>query len=406
MTSSLRTVPAARTLERARAAARELGIVRVTDTTWLDRIGVPVFAAVRPESQSLCVNAGKGTHPDEARVGAYMEAIEFALAEYRHREVEVVVSTPRAVAAQPGAEFGFLDLCPLLGAPVDPDGPLACVPAEDVTTGRSVLVPAELVFHPFAENPGQRLFGTGTNGLCSGNSVDEATVHGLCEVIERDVRSFDLLRDRSRPVPPDGLGGDPRALWEKVEAAGLTAVLRCTPNEFGLPYFDGYVLEPDADAPVALAHGSGLHLLRDIAAVRALAEAAQSRLTYIHGGRDDLADRSARFAARGDGDAGGAERRAVRAARTRVLDPADPVPYGRVPDLAAAATGLDAALAALTGALARRGLRQVLRVVLSRRFAPLAVVRVIVPGLEHFQPDLRRVGPRLAALTGTGRGAR
>jgi len=83
LSSSLRTTPPEVTLARARAVAPSLGITRVTDITRLDRVGVPVYASIRPTAApgSLCVNAGKGLHPIEAEVGAYMEAIEFALAE-------------------------------------------------------------------------------------------------------------------------------------------------------------------------------------------------------------------------------------------------------------------------------------------------------------------------------------
>ena len=80
LSSSLRELPLNETLRRARGMARGLGISRVTDITRLDRVGVPVYVSIRPGAQpgSLCVNAGKGMHPLEAQVGAYMEAIEFA----------------------------------------------------------------------------------------------------------------------------------------------------------------------------------------------------------------------------------------------------------------------------------------------------------------------------------------
>ena len=60
-----------------------LGISRVTDSTRLDRIGIPVFSSIRPSAAeaSLCVHAGKGTTTTEARTGALMEAIEFAFSD-------------------------------------------------------------------------------------------------------------------------------------------------------------------------------------------------------------------------------------------------------------------------------------------------------------------------------------
>ena len=80
------------TLARARERARALGVTRVTDITRLDRVGIPVYASIRPAAAvgSLCVNAGKGLLPIEAEVGAYMEAIEFALAEPGASRVKVL----------------------------------------------------------------------------------------------------------------------------------------------------------------------------------------------------------------------------------------------------------------------------------------------------------------------------
>ncbi|GAA4011042.1 YcaO-like family protein [Allokutzneria multivorans] len=381
LTSSLRSAPLAETAARAEVVAAELGITRVTDTTWLDSIGIPVFASIRPSATpgSLCVNAGKGVRPEEARVGALMEAIEFARAEYGARTVEVFDSTPHEVASQPGAEFDFVDLCPLLGKEVDPHGRLVCVMAEDIVDGTEIALPAELVFSPYQENPGQRIFGTSTNGLSSGNTVEEATVHGLAEVIERDVNAFNHIADRSRLVELDSPPPEVAELIAKVEAAGLRAVLRYTPNEFGLPYVAGFILEPEDDMPIAIAHGAGLHLVRDIAAVRGLCEAAQSRLTGIHGGRDDLLA-GGRYAPR-DGD--------VAALRARVTDAKDAVRYSEIPTHLV--TSIESALDLLMKSLRRQAYRVVLTA------GPLAVVRVIVPGLESLTHGLHRVGPRLAA---------
>ncbi|MCP2342598.1 YcaO-like family protein [Actinomadura rupiterrae] len=397
MTSSLRAVPLPDTLAAAKDMAARLGIVRVTDTTWLDCLGIPVFASIRPGAArgSLCVNAGKGVHPDEARVGAYMEAIEFALAQYPNANVEEELSTPRGIAGQKAAEFEFVDLCPLLGRPVDPDGPLACVKAHDLASGAELLVPAELVFHPYAQNPAQSVFGTTTNGLASGNTVAEATLHGLCEVVERDVKSFNYFRDRSEYVDLDGAAPDLAQLRERLEQAGLRWGLRHTPNDFGLPFFEGFILDEDDHAPITIAEGAGLHPLKEIAAVRALAEAAQSRLSFIHGGRDDVIDRFHYFADRGEE----AERSATAQVRERLTDRSRSVPYTAVGEQAVG--GIADALRVLLAALERNGMRQVLRVVLSGPDSPLAVVKVVVPRLEHFDPRQRRLGPRLARFAET-----
>ena len=62
------------------------------------------------------------------------------------------------------------------------------------------------MFHPPATRAGRaRYFGSGSNGLASGNSVLEATVHALAEVIERDVTSFHNARDASHLIQPQTL---------------------------------------------------------------------------------------------------------------------------------------------------------------------------------------------------------
>src|SRR5262249_4874631 len=65
------------------------GITRVADLTGLDVIGVPVFAAYRPNSRSLAASMGKGPEPDRARLGAAMEALEQSFSE---RAEDIVVA--------------------------------------------------------------------------------------------------------------------------------------------------------------------------------------------------------------------------------------------------------------------------------------------------------------------------
>ncbi|WP_189765891.1 YcaO-like family protein [Streptomyces xanthochromogenes] len=400
MTSSLRAATLSDTLIWARAMASELGITRVTDTTWLDCVGIPVFASIRPGAAtgSLCVNAGKGVRVEEARVGAYMEAIEFALAEPRAGGPEVELTSPRNFITQRGVDFSFVDLCPQLGHPVDPDGVLACVEAEDVSTGASLLIPAELVFFPYRENPGQQIFGTSTTGLASGNTVEEATVHGIAELIERDIQARNFFRNTSQYVHFDEQAPDIDQLRQRIDGAGLDCAVRYTPNEFSMPYFETFILERSSDYPVSISQGAGLHVIKSIAAVRSLAEAAQSRLSYIHGGRDDLIDRHQFFAERG----AGVERKAEAEVRRRARDQSRSIRYSQIGDSSAATTTIQDALKALLNSLRAQGIRQVLRVVLSPADSPLAVVKLIAPKLESFQPGLRRVGPRLAALATTG----
>jgi ribosomal protein S12 methylthiotransferase accessory factor len=288
LNSSLRTRTAADTLPRAQAMAARFGITRVTETTRLDLIGIPVFSSIRPDALpgSLCVSAGKGVAPIEAQVGAYMEAIEFGVVE-RRGQTGSRAGASRDLLGGNARPSILADCCPVHGKLSILSGPLDCIPSHDLFSGRDVLIPTELVAMPYRPQYGSRMYGATTNGLASGNTVDEATLHGLLEVIERDVLSFNHVRDTGIRLSDDGLPPVVEALATRIRAAGLPIVMRSLPNAFNLPTFDAYIFDPFASGP-SIAWGSGCHIVPEIALVRAVAEAVQSRGTAIHGGRDDV----------------------------------------------------------------------------------------------------------------------
>ena len=72
-----RSIPAAETVASAAGIAESLGVTRVADITGLDRIGIPVYSAIVPDSaDTLSVYNGKGLRSIDAKAGALMEAIE------------------------------------------------------------------------------------------------------------------------------------------------------------------------------------------------------------------------------------------------------------------------------------------------------------------------------------------
>lgn len=396
LNSSLRLVPPEITLASAQSFGPRLGISRVTDITRLDQIGIPVYAAVRPAAMegSLCVNAGKGVTAIEARVGAYMEAIEFAMAEPGASHVEVNMGTARDVLDGDQRPEAILDFCPIVRKGFDLSAPLACVGAHELIGDRSVLVPAELVLLPYVHQPGTGNFGSHSNGLASGNTVEEATLHALFEVIERDVRSFRAVVDHSHVVRLDSLPEVAHALVAKIEAAGLELVISTHANPFGLPFFAAVLCDPYAEGPSYLTAGYGCHLVRQIALVRALTEAVQSRLSWIHGGRDDLAEQAAEFAAVPARQTGQVATARFVAAR----DAADAIDFEQAPEGALDCDSVEDALDVTMARLQDAGVRHVCRIVYTQPRDPVAVVRMVVPTLEYLDRHSHRVGPRLHQL--------
>src|SRR5580700_11508074 len=71
-----RTTAPEETLARVRPYAARMGITRLGNITGLDRIGIPVAIAVRPNSRSASVSQGKGLDLPQAMASALMEACE------------------------------------------------------------------------------------------------------------------------------------------------------------------------------------------------------------------------------------------------------------------------------------------------------------------------------------------
>ena len=361
LSSSLRAVSPEVTLGHAKVWAERLGITRVTDITRLDRPGIPVYTSIRPGAVagSLCVNAGKGLRPIEAQIGAYMEAIEFALAEPGASPVARIAGTARDVLDGRERSQAILDFCPKLGAEVSLDAPMDLVAARDVVTGEETLVPAELVFLPFRPHPDFRgHFGTSSNGLASGNTMREATVHGLAELLERDIRSFEAVRDTSSLIDLASVEGPARGLVDLVHGAGLELYVRSADNVFGIPYFTAVINDPDSLQPHLLNGGFGCHPHRSVAFIRAVAEAAQSRLSFIHGGRDDLQGHHDRF----EGWDLAKKRAFVAKVVAKAGDPTRTIPLSAVADHSATVTTIEACEAFMCDRLREQGMTRFLRV--------------------------------------------
>jgi ribosomal protein S12 methylthiotransferase accessory factor len=378
------------TLDEVRRLAPSLGITRVVATTWLDRIGVPVYASIRPRGQTLCVHAGKGLCDVDARVGAYMEALEFEVAE-RNRQTlpryEVSVGELESLYSKLGVSFELF--CPQVDWAPAAEAAIACTNMFDYFTGEAVPVPAELIY--LADPSHGDLFGTTTNGLASGNSFDEALLHALCELLERDTQAFNNLKDRSVPVrlddAPDALG----ETLQRIESAGFHLFVRYTPSVTGAPHFAAYLMEGRDDFPLGIAYGTACHPIKSIALVRAVSEAVQARLTHIHGGRDDIIARHLRVL--DDGAAKEAE--TYRRLRRYYSRRGDEIDYA---DISApeAPGSVQELLQEVTVDLVQAGFPSVMSLPLEAEIGSLSVVRAVVPGLELFENhSCNRAGPRL-----------
>jgi ribosomal protein S12 methylthiotransferase accessory factor len=373
-----RTILPCETWGRIEPLLRGFGITRVGDITGLDRIGIDVWIAVRPNSRTLSVSQGKGPDPLSARVSAAMEAIETACAERPDLPLEYAAYGQISGA---GVVVDVAALPHIRNSLFGVNRPVYWAQAADLIGGGSVWVPYEMV-HADATlpwMPGSGSFLASTNGLASGNTRSEALLHAICEVVERDALA---LWEHRQPQVQAGLLLDLASVDEpgvaeilrKFRAAEIAVMAWDVTSDIGLAVVRVIIFDRQADAqsnPAPAAFGAGCHPNRMVALVRALTEAAQSRLTVISGSRDDFGRN--RYRTTQSAQALAYYKELSQAPNGARAFPDMPCRIGAT---------VEDDLAHVLRRLSAAGMRQVLAVDLDRPEMPIAVVRVIVPGLE------------------------
>lgn len=283
-----RMLPPEETWRRLQPVLVKAGITRVADVTRLDDIGIPVWQAVRPNAANVSVSQGKGLTPLLARVSAAMEAYELYCAE------QTLPESVECGAAELGTDLTYDPRRLSLRANhlMRPATPMAWTPAHDLVRKRGTWVPSDAVrvdLRVRTRWSASAACAVNSNGLASGNTLAEATLHGLLEVVERHsmaeahAAGEGIWKD-AVPVRPGRDGAAASLLRAYAQAQVTVQVTDCT-GTWGVPTFLARIWS--GSLPWWFS-GSGSHPDADVALSRALSEAAQSRLTAIAGARDDL----------------------------------------------------------------------------------------------------------------------
>ena len=142
-------------------------------------------------------------------------------------------------------------------------------------------------------HPDDGLLFVTSSGLASGNHPSEALCHAMFEVIERDCEwrweRMSPSAQRSRELDPDTVDSPVlRGLLDQFAGAEVSVRMWDMTSEVGIPAFGCSIDEAGPLGRTGPYDGFGCHLSAEIALSRAMTEAAQSRLTFIAGSRDDL----------------------------------------------------------------------------------------------------------------------
>lgn len=372
-----RLVPPEQTLARVGPHLARHGITRCMPVTRLDALGIPTFCAIRPNGLLLQVSNGKGISDMAARVSALMEAFELNHAENPpasalRRTTLAALRAEGARVIEPQDVPGFRDTYFTERYVCD------WVEGEDIVGGGPVWAPASGVY--FYCTP--CLHDTSTNGLASGNHPAEATLHALYELIERDamtrlnVAGTIRIRGHASVIDPDTIDDDLiRAIVDQVEDAGTRVLLLWLPSAIAVHTFWAVMINRSPMASVSTLNiGWGTHVDMRIAACRALTEAAQSRLVFIHGAREDILAKQVYHAKQTLDSA------AVRYFHDLPADTSWSDIEGR-PSVGGH-EDLDLLLSRVVGALADAGHDRLIRFDLTEPEAGIPVVKVIAPTLK------------------------
>ncbi|MCD6203150.1 MAG: YcaO-related McrA-glycine thioamidation protein [Methanophagales archaeon] len=369
------------TLRRVETVVDKVGITGIEDITGRDKLNIPVYLAHRPgtEAGAAPVHTGKGLTGDQARVSVLMEAIERYSAEIKEEDrAKFRFESYKEGNSENKVEPSSLILSAL--SKVTPDSKIEWCEGYDLMAEDEVLLPANAVYHPYTTTRGGRLFRSDSNGIASGNNLEEAIFHGMMEVIERDALSYaEIKKDAGKRIAIEEDDGLIYELKERFNSRGIETHFWYIPTDVGFPTVVLALDSPEKNANL-LVYGAGTHSDPRIAAIRAITEAAQSRLMQIVKGSSGITPV----------DYETVKRMNRHWFETKDGDK-DAVRLSELPYLATDTIDGDIKIALER---LRAIEKRVLVVDLTREEIGIPVVRVVIPGFEVYARNPERLGHR------------
>lgn len=384
-----RVIAPEKTIENNEDKLITAGITRIADITDLDRIGLPVFTAIRPtaEDGAISIYGGKGITKDHAKASAMMEGFERYSAE-KQEDDETIISTVDEISTK--GEYidpKTLNLPQKYEKEDISQIPLEWNLATDIISNKDYYVPSNAVFHPYThDNNIQSFFKSNTNGLASGNILEEAILHGMFEVIERDAWSiFELTHKNYSQINLDTIESELiNNTIEKFESNGIKVKLMDFTADIKVPTIAASADDTVTKDAGLLTLGMGTHLDPEIAVLRALTEVAQSRATQINGAREDTV--------RADFAREAGYERMKRINKYYFRQEEEQVDFRDIENKST--TSINEDIEIVKDELIANDIKHILYTDLTRPELDISVVRVIIPEMELYAIDPNRAGYR------------
>lgn len=232
---------------------------------------------------------GKGLTDDAALVSGLMERVErYIASDILSRESEIVFSDFNSLknkGAMSRWDFIPCNLQRKLYSKKEVDKQVRpWVSCFSLTKNKDVFVPANLIF--FSSEWCQDDF-SDTTGLATGNTLEEAIVHALCEIIERHIEDVVLWNKIKVPTIPINSIKDKdliKLIKDIQINEGLEVRISYLTGNFKIPAIRvfAYPRNPPYLLTMAFYSSVGVHPDKDIALSRALTELMQSRASTLY----------------------------------------------------------------------------------------------------------------------------
>ncbi len=384
-----RVIAPEKTIENNEDKLITAGITRIADITDLDRIGLPVFTAIRPtaEDGAISIYGGKGITKDHAKASAMMEGFERYSAEKQDDDETIIATVDEISTKGEYIDPKTLNLPQKYEKEDISQIPLEWNLATDIISNKDYYVPSNAVFHPYThDNDIQSFFKSNTNGLASGNILEEAILHGMFEVIERDAWSiFELTHKNYSQINLDTIESELiNNTIEKFESNGIKIKLMDFTADIQVPTIAASADDTVTKDAGLLTLGMGTHLDPEIAVLRALTEVAQSRATQINGAREDTV--------RADFAREAGYERMKRINKYYFRQEEEQVDFRDIENKST--TSINEDIEIVKDELIANDIKHILYTDLTRHELDISVVRVIIPEMELYAIDPNRAGYR------------
>lgn len=383
-----RVIAPEKTIEINEDKLKTAGITRIADITDLDRIGLPIYTAIRPtaEDGAVSIYGGKGITKDHAKASAMMEGFERYSAERQDIDEARIASVEEISASGDYINPESLNLPKDFRKENLDSMKLEWSLCRDLITDKNYYVPTNAIYHPYTSNDCESLFKSNTNGLASGNILEEAILHGIFEVIERDAWSiFELTHKNYAQIDLESIESDViNETIDRFESEGIKIKLMDFTADINVPTIAASADDTVTKDAGLLTLGMGTHLDPEVAILRALTEVAQSRATQINGAREDTV--------RADFAREAGYERMKRINKYYFREEEDKIELSSIENKST--TSITKDLEIVTDELVSNDIDKILYHDLTRPELDVSVVRVIIPEMELYALDPSRAGYR------------